>query len=255
MQRELSARSVEFQPLDNRVRIATPERIVFDYPLGGPFRRFGAYLADLGFLIFLVAGLFFLAVTLAGGSSAGMGPALVGYFLLTWGYGVFCEGLLNGQTLGKRLLGLRVMSESGVPITFAQAVVRNLVGTVDGPLPFCYLLGLGSMVLTGRFQRLGDLAAGTMVVIEERKPKVGLVQVREPRVQSLLVLLPVRIAAGPRLSRVLSDYVRRRHRFGAGLRDELAEPLAGPLRQRFGLPPGDADAILCAVYQRVILGN
>lgn len=254
MQRELSFRPVMFEPLDNRVQIATPERIVFEYTLGGPFRRFSAYLVDLSFLIVLVASIFILAVTLASGTSAGMGPALVGYFLLTWGYGAFCEGLLNGQTLGKRLLGLRVMSERGVPITVTQAVVRNLVGTVDGPLPFCYLLGLGSMVLTGRFQRLGDLAAGTMVVIEERRLKVGLVQVRERRVQSVLDLLPVRIAAGPRLSRALSDYVRRRHRFGLALREELAEPLARPLRWRYGLPPGNADAILCAVYQRVFLG-
>ena len=104
------------------------------------------------------------------GAASGMGPALVAYFLLSWGYGAFCEGVFNGQTPGKRALGLRVVSERGVPITGAQAVLRNLVGTVDGLVPFFFMLGLSSMLLSGKFQRLGDLAAGTMVIIEHASP-------------------------------------------------------------------------------------
>jgi uncharacterized RDD family membrane protein YckC len=238
------------------VRVTTPERIVFDYPLGGPFRRFCAYLVDLGVLILLVVVAFVAATVMAAGTTAGMGPALVGYFLITWGYGAFCEGVFNGQTLGKRALGLRVISERGVPITGTQAVLRNLVGSVDGLIPFTYLLGLASMLLTRKFQRLGDLAAGTMVIVEERRPRLGLVRTRDRQVLSVLDRLPVRIAAGPKLARALSDYVRRRHRFGHALREELAEPLARPLRQRFGLVRSDsADAVLCAVYERVFLGE
>ena len=161
-------------PLDAVVRLDTPERIVFDYPLGGPFRRFVAYLLDLAIQACLVIAALVASLMLSLGSSAGMGPALVAYFLLSWGYGAFFEGLFNGQTPGKRVIGLRVISEGGVPITGAQAILRNLVGTVDGLVPFCYLLGLSSMLLTRRFQRLGDLAAGTMVVIEERKRGAGL---------------------------------------------------------------------------------
>jgi uncharacterized RDD family membrane protein YckC len=243
-------------PLDTLVRVNTPERIVFDYPMGGPFRRACAYLVDLAFLLVLVVGVFVVAMFMAAGTSAGLGPALVGYFVVTWGYGAFCEGVFNGQTLGKRALGLRVISELGVPITGAQAVLRNLVGAVDGLLPFFFLLGLASMMLTRKFQRLGDLAAGTMVIIEERRPRLGLVRTRDRQVLAVLDRLPVRIAAGPRLARALSDYVRRRHRFGPGLREELAEPLARPLRQRFGLTRSDeADTVLCAVYERVFLGE
>ena len=69
-----------------------------------------------------------------------MGLALVAFFLISWGYGAFCEGVWSGQTPGKRALNLRVISERGLPITGDQAVLRNLVGAVDGMIPFCYLI-------------------------------------------------------------------------------------------------------------------
>jgi hypothetical protein len=135
-------------------------------------------------------------------------------------------------------------------------VLRNVVGSVDLLLPFFYMLGLASMVLTAKFQRLGDLAAGTMVVIEARQRRSGVIRVKEPAVEALLPWLPVRIAAGPDLARALSDYVKRRERFRSALREEMAEPLARPLREKLGLPAGpSSDAVLCAVYHRVFLGE
>ena len=244
------------EPLDTTVRLVTPERIVFQYPLAGPFRRFFAYLIDLTLLTFLVLAAAILALILALGSPSGMGPALVAYFLLTWGYGAFCEGTFNGQTLGKRFVGVRVISEKGVPITGAQAVLRNLVGAVDGLFPFFYLPGLSSMTLTRRFQRLGDLAAGTMVVVEQRRRRVRLERVEEPAVEALLPWLPARVGAGPEMARTLSDYVKRRRRFGRARREEMAAHLARPLRERYRLPEGATnDAVLCAVYHRVFLGE
>ena len=243
-------------PIDATVRLMTPERIVFEYPLGGPFRRFTASMVDLCLLALLVVGAVAVSLLLSLGAASGMGPVLVAYFLLSWGYGAFCEGVFNGQTPGKRALGLRVVSERGVPITGAQAVLRNLVGAVDGLVPFFFMLGLSSMLLSGKFQRLGDLAAGTMVIIEQRQPRLGLLRIQEPRVRAIVDRLPVRIAAGSNLARALSDYVRRRHRFGRALREEMAESLARPLRARFGLPPAEpADIVLCAVYHRVFLGE
>jgi uncharacterized RDD family membrane protein YckC len=244
------------EPLDTTVRLVTPERIVFQYPLAGPFRRLFAYLIDMVLLTALVIGAFIAATLLTLFTPSGLGPALVAYFVLTWGYGAVCETVFNGQTLGKRAVGVRVVSDQGVPITGAQAVLRNLVGTVDGLVPFFYMLGLSSMLLTKKFQRLGDLAAGTMVVVEERQRRSGVLRVDEPAVTALLPWLPVRVAAGPELSRALSDYVKRRGRFGPSLREEMAEPLARPLRARFGLAPESrADAVLCAVYHRVFLGE
>jgi uncharacterized RDD family membrane protein YckC len=248
--------STDVEPLDTTIRLVTPERIVFRYPLAGPFRRFCAYLIDLGLWLFLVIAASIVALMLSFGSQAGIGLILVAYFVLTWGYGATCEGLFNGQTLGKRILGIRVVSDRGVPITGAQAVLRNLVGVVDGLVPYCFLLGLASMILSGRFQRLGDLAAGTMVIREERRRRVRLEKVEGPHVEAVLPWLPVRVAAGPELSRALSDYVRFRARVGPGHREEMAAHLARPLRARYGLPAeASSDAVLCAVYHRVFHGE
>ena len=123
-------------------------------------------------------------------------------------------------------------------------------------MPFCFLLGLSSMLLTRRFQRLGDLAAGTMVVVEEPQARSGLVRVQEPAGRAVLALAAAADRRGPEPGpgafrlRPASRPVR------PGPREEMAEPLARPLRARFGLPAGEpADAVLCAVYHRVFLGE
>jgi uncharacterized RDD family membrane protein YckC len=244
------------QPLDTKVRLVTPERIVFEHPLAGPFHRFGAYLIDFLLLAIFVIVAIIVSLVLTLGSASGLGLALVAYFALTWGYGAGCEALFNGQTLGKRVMGIRVVSDRGVPITGAQAVLRNLVGVVDGAVPFWFLLGLSSMVLTRKFQRLGDLAAGTMVVIEERRRPLRLEHVGGPEIAQVLSWLPLRVSAGAELSRALSDYVRSRGRVGRVRREEMAGKLAPSLRRRYRLPEtASGDAVLCAVYHRVFWGE
>lgn len=247
------------EPLDTAVRLMTPERIVFEYPLAGPFRRFVAYIIDLILLIFLMIVAMVAAVVFfgfLGSGGAGMGAGFVAFFVLLWGYGAFCEGVFNGQTLGKRLTGIRVISVQGIPISGAQALIRNLVGALDGPMPFLYMLGLSSMVLTRRFQRLGDLAAGTMVVVEQRRRRSGVIRIKERDVIALLPWLPLRIEAGSQLARALSDYVWHRGRFSRSRRESIAEELARPLRKRYRLPAETAaDTVVCAVYHRVFLGD
>jgi uncharacterized RDD family membrane protein YckC len=244
-----------FEPLDCVVKLVTPERIIIVHPLAGPARRFVAYLLDMVLLVILGIVMFLVVMLLSMGSPSGAGPFFLGIFILQWGYGAFCEGIFNGQTLGKSLMGIRVVSERGVPISGAQAILRNLVGAVDG-FTFYYQLGLASMILSRKFQRLGDLAAGTMVVIEERRERHGVTQVKEPAVAELLPWLPGRIAARSDLARVLSDYVEARGRFHPVRRAEMADPLANTLRARFGLSStASADAILCAVYHRIFVGE
>ncbi len=240
------------EPLDTTARLVTPERVVFLYPLAGPFRRSIAYLIDMVVLVLLVILGFLLSLLLTLGSIAGLGPGLAILFALVYGYGAFCEGFFNGQTPGKRLVGIRVMTTQGVPITGSQAAIRNLVGAVDGPIPFLFLPGLASMLLTSRFQRLGDLAAGTMVVIEETKLGTKMPRVDEKALGGLLPLLPARVAAGPEMARALSDYVGHRSRFGGARREEIARHLARPLRARYALPDSaPSDAVLCAFYHRL----
>ena len=242
--------------IDTTVRLTTPERIVFEYPLAGPFRRAYAYALDQLFIWAVMAVVSIAMVILSVGGFSSLGPILVAYFVMSWGYQAFCESMFNGRTLGKRAAGLRVLADNGVAINASQAVVRNVVGAADGLLPFFYLPGLTSMLLTSRFQRLGDLAAGTIVVVEENRRRAGVTRIDEKPALDLLPWLPMRIAAGSELSRALSDYVRARSKFGPARREEMAEHLAGPLRARFSLPPrASADAVLCAVYHRVFLGE
>jgi uncharacterized RDD family membrane protein YckC len=247
------------EALDCVVRLVTPERIIVVHPLAGPFRRFAAYLIDLGVLalmiLVVVLASFFLAIV-SSGSAAVIGLSFVAFFILSWGYGAFCEGLFNGRTIGKACLGIRVVSDRGIPISGAQAVLRNLVGAIDGLFPFFFQIGLASMTLSRRFQRLGDLAAGTMVVREERPLRRGVARVKEPEVDALLPWLPTRIAARSELARALSDYIVARGRFGRADRATLAEPLAQVLRVQFGLSSqAPADAVLCAIYHRVFIGE
>ena len=244
------------EPLDTTVRLITPERITFEYPLAGPFRRALAYLLDFLIWVMICAAISVVLLLLSLGSAAGIGLILVAYFVLQWGYGAFCEAVFNGRTPGKAMLGLRVVSDRGVPITGGQAVLRNLLWTVEWLWPFAFLPAIASMLLTRKFQRLGDLAAGTMVIVETRPGRGSLRPIAEPAVAALVPLLPGKVDAGPELSRALAEYVKHRGRFGRARREEMAAHLARPIRQRYGLPDdASADAITCALYQRVFLGE
>ena len=244
------------QPIDTTVSLVTPERVVFTYPLAGPSRRGLAYGIDLVCIALLIGLSLALGFVLTWGHASGLGLGLALIFGITWGYGAFCEGMFNGQTLGKYLVGVRVMTTQGIPINGAQAAIRNLIGTVDGPLPFLYLPGLVSMILTQRFQRLGDLAAGTMVVIEETKREASIIRVIDEPLVELLSHLPARVAAGPAQSKALANYVKHRGRFSDSRREEIARHLARPLRERHALPgSATSDAILCAFYHRLYLGE
>jgi len=245
------------EPLDTSIRLVTPERIAFQYPLAGPFRRALAYLVDVlvwaGLLVVASLGAWALAI---GSPGVFRGAVAIAYFVLQWGYSGACEAVFNGQTPGKYCLGIRVVAVDGVPITAGQAILRNLLWTVEWIFPLAFMPALASMLLTRRFQRLGDLAAGTMVVVERRPRRGGIVRPEDPAIAALLPLLPPRLAAGPELSRALADYVQHRHRFGRDRREEMAGRLARPLRARYGLPAEAAgDAILCAFYHRVYLGG
>lgn len=151
--------------------IRTPENVSFEFELAGLASRALAWAVDVVAMA-LLTGLALLGATLFGVVFAGFAQALyvVLAFLIQWGYGALFEWRLLGQTLGKRLLGLRVLSLSGTTITFAQAAVRNLVRIVD-ILPGCYLVGGCSALLDRHGRRLGDLAAGTLVVRQRSSPR------------------------------------------------------------------------------------
>jgi uncharacterized RDD family membrane protein YckC len=154
--------------------IDTPEQIALEFPLAGVGSRFLAIAFDT--LVQAIAGLVFgvVAVVAAGvGVAIGGRPAgtwvlaflLLVLFVVYTGYFAVFEVVWRGQTPGKRLVGLRVIDVSGSPITVYSAILRNLIRIVD-QLPGIYAVGIVSVIVTSRQQRLGDLAAGTVVVHE-----------------------------------------------------------------------------------------
>lgn len=162
----------------NTLHIRTPEGIVFALPLAGPVTRFLAWAVDA-----LAVGAASYVFALVLGLLSWISPDVVQavlvlfFFVLQTGYGIACEWLWRGQTLGKRLLRLRVMDVQGLQLQFSQVVIRNLLRFVDA-LPMFYLLGGAVCFLSRRAQRLGDLAANTIVV--------RLAQARQPDLEQLL---------------------------------------------------------------------
>ncbi len=150
---------------DTDLVVATPERVSFDYQVAGLATRGIAELLDLLILSFVLAGVYFaaIAVAAAGSDTLAYLVAVIGTFVVVFGYHWACEAFWSGQTVGKKAFRLRAVGDRGEPLTFAQAGIRNVVRIVDF-LPYAYGVGLVVLFLNGRGKRLGDLAAGTVVV-------------------------------------------------------------------------------------------
>jgi len=242
---------------DTHIEIVTPENIAFQYRLAGPFRRLPAYLIDLTVRgLVAVAGMIGLSLVfgMAGVGALGMGMTLVLWFLLTWFYGGVLEAYWNGQTVGKRMMRIRVVTVDGQPINGLQAVLRNVLRTVDAQPVMFYLLGLVAMSMNDRFQRLGDLACGTMVIIEQRHWFQGVEQTGLAEVSQLAGQIPPSFQASPTLGRALAGYMQRRRNFSLARRLEIARHLGVPLQEEFALPADtNPDLLLCALYHRTFI--
>ncbi len=156
--------------LDDRVTIATPEGVSLDFVLAGVGSRFVARLLDTliqgAIIIALALGI---AFTTAPGIVRALARVLI--FLVLFGYDVPFEVLNRGRTIGKVAAGIRVVGDLGEPVHFFASAIRTILRVVDF-LPIFYIAGVVTMVATGRDQRLGDLAAGTLVV-RERFPGIA----------------------------------------------------------------------------------
>nr|WP_255671664.1 RDD family protein [Corallococcus sp. AS-1-6] len=221
--------------LDGTHTVLTPEYVEFRFTLAGVYSRFLAWLMDaliVGFATTGVLLVFQVAMAAFPGFASALG--IVVYFLVDWGYGITLETVWAGQTVGKRVMSLRVIQESGVRIGFYHAALRNLARVVDR-LPLLYLVG-GSVALVSRsHQRLGDLLAGT-IVVRERRLKVP--SALETRGEEGLLADPLFVSRVKRLSTeerelVLSAALRREElrlearltlfsALGARLQDSLA---------------------------------
>ncbi|MEP6992412.1 MAG: stage II sporulation protein M [bacterium] len=219
------------RPFEQTVDVETPELVVLTYSLAGVGSRVLAGLTDL---VICVAALFAVAAVIlmlgpslsfSSDTSGSWGFALLilAQFVVLWGYYVLFEGLMDGQTPGKRIHRLRVVREGGYSVTFGVSAVRNLVRVIDMQPGVLYLVGLTSLFFTKRGRRLGDLVAGTIVVREDVQPVAA--RGREPRGR-VETAAPLQTALSEAEFAVLTRFVARWSTFEPLRRAALTEQLA-----------------------------
>lgn len=227
------------------LKIDTPENVTFDYAISGIGSRFLAALVDalllgivegiiLGALIFILVQ--FESVLNETAQNWIIGGFLFVAFIFFYAYHSFFEILWNGQTPGKRLTGIRVIRLDGTPVAAAEILIRNFVRIADF-LPFAYGVGVISMFVNPSSRRLGDLAAGT-VVIHDKKP-AALTDLSAARVQvgqNALAHLPEGLAVEtiePKDLNLIEEFLSRRENFSN--RQALAAHIFQSLKQKYHL--------------------
>lgn len=155
---------------EDRMAVSTPEGVTLELSLAGVGSRFVAATIDGS----IQAALFIATILATSAFAVTATPfyavLVVWGFLVIFGYDTLWETFASGRTPGKRLAGLRVVKASGAPVTFLSSAVRNLLRIIDF-LPWAYLVGIITVLATEKNQRLGDLAAGTIVVRERRSKR------------------------------------------------------------------------------------
>lgn len=221
-----------------RLEIETPDHVVLRYQLAGAGNRGFAAIVDflIVFIVMFAFGFAFQALT-------ELDPSLVDWsgwvvffeLLIAWLYFVLLEWLWNGQTVGKRVFGLRVISEDGEPARFVAVIVRNLVRVVDF-LPLLYGLGLVALIVSSRSQRLGDYAGGTFVV-RAPSPRRNWSALRTLSAQPRWKGAEPKTSAEPTLrvlpgeaQRLVREFVLREQKLTPTARLALAKQLAARLR-------------------------
>lgn len=249
------------EPLDTEVAIETPEHIVFRYRVAGPARRAVAQALDLvlcyGVIVvvtivvgFLVIGSWKSLEDMTSAVKAVGGIVLLLLFAAQWLYFVVLEAW-TGRTPGKAALGLRVVTTNGRPIGVRAAGLRNLLRAAD-LLPTAYVAGVVSMALTSRFQRLGDLVAGTMVVVPLRARAVAAAELSPPAEPREIATLPDDVVLDAEERAAIELFLRRKATLGRAREEELAAILAKPLSERLGFRHPDPSRLLALVYDRAV---
>jgi uncharacterized RDD family membrane protein YckC len=224
---------------EDRISVATPEGVTLEVTLAGVGSRFVAGVIDQllrwSLLLALVALLAILGESLGGGglSGAGVVAIIVAVFLVQFGYDVVFETLASGRTPGKRWTGLRVVKKGGTPVGFLASALRNILRIVDS-LPGFYLVGILSVLFTANNQRLGDLAAGTVVVRERRQSRA--LPTAAPPAPADSALYDVSAVSAEELATV-RRFLDRRATLTTQARDRLALDMASRLGPKVVGPP------------------
>ena len=283
--------------MSREILVVTPENIEIEYELAGIGSRFLANILDSLFQCAIYLGLWIIAaivgVLLTLSASAfsknlatffgeiELALALIAAFTILWGYFIWFETRWNGQTPGKRQIGLRVIRDGGYPINVFAAIIRNLIRIIDG-MPIvalgliaagvfghspgtaamgglCILLPVLCLLISGRYQRIGDFVAGTMVV-KQRAPRVPTLEALAPPPR----VLPEHLAAYALADigrhvyemavpeyRAVRHYIDRRWQLPPQIQQTAAMRLAVPLMQRLGIvPPAGVISVNYAAMRR-----
>jgi uncharacterized RDD family membrane protein YckC len=203
--------------LDTRYRVEIPGGIHLEAQVVGPIPRSFAFLIDKVIQAIAISAMSIAAIPLGMGGIGG-GFLLIFLFAVEWLYPVLFELLMRGQTPGKKVLGIAVVNDDLSPVTLGTSLVRNLLRTIDF-LPLLYLGAVITMLSNRRFQRLGDLAAGTLVISSTRAAQAAVVVDVEP------------LAPAIQLSRseqtTLVEFLQRSAQISQPRQQELASMLEG----------------------------
>lgn len=227
--------------MNGELRIRTPEGITFAYPLAGPVTRCLAWGIDM-LAILTLCSVISMVLGFAGMISPDLAQASMAivFFVVPVAYGIAFEWLCRGQTLGKKLLRLRVMDADGLRLQFHQVLMRNLIRFAD-LLPGFYLVGGVSCLLSRKAQRLGDLAAGTIVVHHRKTREPDLEQLLGTKFNSLRahphLCGRLRQRTSPAQARLALQALVRREEFEPGARVELFAEMAAHFKSLAQFPP------------------
>jgi uncharacterized RDD family membrane protein YckC len=251
---------------DDALSIDTPENVIFQYKVAGIGSRFIAAVIDtllivllqvLGTIAFtLLATLFVpgndVADDIFSFSSWIVAAAGIIMFVFFWGYYILFEGFWNGQTPGKRLVKLRVIRSDGSPLSFSEAVIRNLVRLIDF-MPLYYGVGVIVMFLNDRSRRLGDIAAGTLVVHERGALTLASLEQSSTLAAPLTPTLQADLAVerlSPADIDAAEEFINRRSELYN--RDALALRIGQTLAERMDEPAPPDSLAAQALIQRVV---
>ncbi|MDE0297849.1 MAG: RDD family protein [Candidatus Poribacteria bacterium] len=223
--------------MSDHLSIETPEQIEIDYSVAGIGSRFYAALIDIALLLPILLVGSYVYVRAASDLDESLGNWLaaiagIATFALQWGYYMAFEITTNGQSPGKRALGLRVIKAQGYPISFSDSAIRNIVRVVDF-LPLFYGVGMLTMLMNKNWQRLGDLAAGTLVVKEGAKASPN--PAKAPTIQKSAFVYGAWIQPEQVIDRELiaiREYISRRESLPRLRRLQLARTIGSPIAQR-----------------------
>jgi uncharacterized RDD family membrane protein YckC len=225
----------------DKLTIETPEQTSLEFPLAGIGSRFLAVALDtlLQFAVYIVLGLIAALVasfSVAGNLGKQWGIAILIFiaFTIQFGYFALFETLWNGQTPGKRWTHLRVIQDSGRPINAYDATLRNLLRIVDS-LPSLYAIGVVTMLISPENKRVGDYAAGTVVVHEKPLQGVGSIWSVAASPSQALPAIPSAQLSLDELQ-LVETFFERRMSLDPEVRRSMARQIAQRLGERLNVP-------------------